>query len=331
MNRAIVAALMLCLLCGCGSPRESSAKLPVRLAISATVQPVLPVVIAATLGYFDQEGLAIHMETLQGTTKAVHALVGGSADVAGGSFAQVLSLASGGNEVKAFTTLQVGSQQLLVASPGAWKNIRRVQDLRGVTVGIAAPAGPSHLVLNYMLAHHGLSPTDLSIVSIGIGPRAVAAVELSKVAAAVINENEYFALRKKGLDAPVLIDLRGQENAKRIFGVDEYPTSVLMARRDWLREHPDTARRVAHAVNRAVRWMQVRSPEAVLEKVPARFRGDSDIDLAGLRTVLPMFSGTGRTPPEGAEAVRRVLSASAVRADNFDLSKTYTNEFLAER
>jgi hypothetical protein len=45
-----------------------------------------------------------------------------------------------------------------------------------------------------------------------------------------------------------------------------------------------------------------------------------------------LYSNTGKMTAEGAEAVKRMLSLSveSVRRSNFDLSKTYTNEFLPE-
>ena len=162
---------------------------------------------------------------------------------------------------------------------------------------------------------------------------AVAAVEHSKVAAAFLNEVEYLMLQKRGVNVHVLVDLRGRENTKRIYGAEEYPTAVLMAKERWLREHSETARRLARAINRTMQWMHQQSPATVLDKIPARYRGDRDIDLAAVSTVLPMFSKTGITPAEGVEAVKRVLSISveSLRTGNLDLSKTYTNEFVAGR
>src|SRR5678815_1079016 len=126
----------------------------------------------------------------------------------------------------------------------------------------------------------------MTIVSIGTMATAVAAVEHSKVAAAFMNEVEYLMLQKRGVNVHVLVDLRGRENTKRIYGVEEYPTSVLMAKERWLREHSDTARRLARAINRTMQWMHQQSPATVLDKIPAQYRGDRDIDLAAVSTVL---------------------------------------------
>jgi NitT/TauT family transport system substrate-binding protein len=300
------------------------------MAVSSHVYPELPVAVAEKLRYYEQESLLVRIEDLQGVSKGVQAMVGGSVDVTCGSFSQVLSLAARGLEVKAFTTVLLGSQIMVVAGPEASKTIRHVQDLRGTTLGVPVPGGSNHQVLNYLLLRAGVSPADVAIVSIGVNATAVAALERNKVTAAAIGASEYLALRRKGLDPLVLVDLRSRDELKRIFGIAEYPTTVLMATGRWLREHPDTAHRLSRAVVRAGRWMHQQAPSAVLENMPARYRGDPEIDLEVITTLRPLFSTTGAMTAEGAQAVGRVMALSdeRVRTSGLDLSKTYTNEFV---
>jgi NitT/TauT family transport system substrate-binding protein len=292
----------------------------------------MPVILAQSLGYYEEEGLAVHIENVQSNTKAAHALVGGSADVSTGTFTQVLGLTAQGRDVKAFLTMMVQSQVVLVASPGWGNSIRTVRDLRGTPVGVGGFGGPANMALNWILAQNGLAPSDVTIVSIGTLATAVAAVERGKVAAAILNDVEYLMLRKRGIDTVLLADTRGRENTKRCFGVEEYPGVVLIATGQWLRENPDTARRLARAMKRSMQWMHRQSAALVIDRFPAQYRGDRDIDIEVTSTLLPMFSDTGKMPREGAQAIRRVASVSvpAIRSSTFGVSKTYTNEFVGE-
>jgi NitT/TauT family transport system substrate-binding protein len=158
-------------------------------------------------------------------------------------------------------------------------------------------------------------------------------VERGKADAAVLNEVEYLMLKKRGFDPVVMLDVRGPENARQIFGLETYPTAVLISTGRWLREHADVARRLARAVNRTVRWMKQQSPAAVVDKMPERYRSATDIDLAAVSTLLPMFSEDGKMSEQGAAAVKRVVSVSleSVRTGRFDLKQTYTNEFVSAR
>jgi NitT/TauT family transport system substrate-binding protein len=300
--------------------------------MSSQVYTQMPLILAQSLGYFDEEGLAVHIENIQSNTRAVHALIGGSADVSTGSFTQVLSLAAEGRDVKAFSTTMVQSQAVVVASPGWGKKITKIGDLRGAPVGVGGLGGPSNMGLNWILSQNGVSPSDVTLVNIGTLATAVAAVERGKVAAAILNDVEYVMLRKRGADPVLLADTRGRENTKRYFGAEEYPISVLIATGPWLRKNPDTARRLARAMKRSLQWVRRQSPASVLDKFPPQYRGDPQIDLEVAAALLPMFSNTGRMSHEGAEAIRRVaaVSAPALRSSSFDLSKTYTNEFVGE-
>jgi NitT/TauT family transport system substrate-binding protein len=317
---------------GCGGGRNKSEKTPVRLVMSSQIYTLLPVILAQSLAYYEEEGLAVHIEDIQSNTRAVHALIGGSAEVSTGTLTQVLSLAAEGRDVKAFLTVMVQSQGVLVASPGWATKIRTIGDLRGAPVGVGGLGGPSNMALNWILSQNGVPPSDVTLVNIGTLATAVAAVERGKVAAAILNDVEYVMLRKRGVDPVLLADTRGRENTKRVFGVEEYPITVLVSTGEWLRKNPDTARRLARAMKRSLQWMHQQSPASVIDQFPPQYRGDPQIDFEVTSALLPMFSGTGRMSREGAEAIRRVaaVSAPALRSSTFDLSKTYTNEFVGE-
>jgi NitT/TauT family transport system substrate-binding protein len=129
----------------------------------------------------------------------------------------------------------------------------------------------------------------------------------------------------------ILADTRTPEGLRAVFGVDDYPASSLLARGEWLRAHPDTARRMAKAVLGTLAWINEHSPEEILAQVPRESRaGDVAAEIAAIKMAKPMYSVDGRIRPESAEAVRKVLAGSLdrVRDAKIDLSRTFTNQFL---
>src|SRR5712691_3160161 len=54
--------------------------------------------------------------------------------------------------------------------------IKSVADLKGKTVGVSAPGSATHLFLNILLAKAGLAPTDVSVIAVGNGSGAIAAM-----------------------------------------------------------------------------------------------------------------------------------------------------------
>lgn len=87
------------LLAACGAPARKEPE--VRVA-SILAIPFLPLYLADTRGFFQQEGLRVTIANLPGTSKATEALLGGSADVAGTALEHMMQLAPDGVSVKAF-------------------------------------------------------------------------------------------------------------------------------------------------------------------------------------------------------------------------------------
>jgi sulfonate transport system substrate-binding protein len=97
-----------------------------------------------------------------------------------------------------------------VAQTSTNKDLRTLEDLKGAVVGVAGLGSVNHLFfLNYLLLRHGLKPTDVRTVAIGVGSSAVAALEHKRVDAAVLvgNETEVALDRVAGLH--ILLDARG--------------------------------------------------------------------------------------------------------------------------
>ena len=62
----------------------------------------LPLTIAESLGYFKAEGLDITIADFAGGSRALQAVVGGSADVVSGAFEHTLNMQAKGQKLRAF-------------------------------------------------------------------------------------------------------------------------------------------------------------------------------------------------------------------------------------
>jgi NitT/TauT family transport system substrate-binding protein len=131
--------------------------------------------------------------------------------------------------------------------------------------------------------------------------------------------------------ARILADTRTAAGVQEFFGASVYPSAVLYSTPEWLNTHHVEAAHLVRAFERAVQWMRLRNPQEIASRMPAEFRSPSeDADIEALRGIQAMLSLDGRMPQRGAEAVRNVLDVSleGVRTANFDVTQTYTNEFL---
>jgi NitT/TauT family transport system substrate-binding protein len=320
MKRVILVAVLM--LPGCQSRKGAE----IRLAVQPPATNNYPSHLAQWLGFYRQEGLDVTISNVAGASKVLEALVGSSADVAGGVYEQTIQMAADGRPVVCFASL-LRSPNFAVVSASA--DVKKIGDLRGKTVGVSSVGSPSQFYLNYLLAGVGVPPAEVGTAGIGQGATAAAAVERKQVAAAVVFGSAITVAEARG--ARILADSRTPEGLRAIFGIDDYPASCLLAREDWLRANPDLARRMSRAILRALAWIREHSPEEILAQVPPEFRvGEAAAEMEAIRLAKPMYSLDGRIHPESAEAVRRVLAGSLdrVRDAKIDLSRTYTNEFL---
>jgi NitT/TauT family transport system substrate-binding protein len=325
---AVLSVVFAIAISSCTRPKNA-----VRIAVGGQVQLCyLPTTLAQQLGLYEQQGLHVTLQDFPGGSRALEALMGGSADVVSGFYDHTIQMAAEGRDLKSFVTMLRYPAFALIVSPVTSKSIHRIGDLKGAVVGVTAPGSSSHLFLNYLLSKNGLSPDDISATGVGATATAVAALVHGKVDAAVMTDPAIAQAQKRTPKLTMLADTRTAEGVKQAFGSATYPAAVLYSSGKWIQENRETAARLAVAIQRTLQWIQQHSPEQIIEKMPESFRGDDPtVAIEALRNSMPMFSADGLMDPQGAEAVNTVLSTSIekVRQAKVKVSSTYTNEFLA--
>lgn len=304
----------------------------VTMAIPApSLVVLLPATLADRLGYYADEGLDVRLEQFQSGSKALHALLAGDAEVVQGFYEHTVHLAARGQSLTSFVTLVRSPGAVLAVSPKTRRAITRVEDLKGAVVGVSAPGSGTHFFANHVLVRHGLAPEDVSIQAIGLASTAIAAMEQGQVDAAVLLEPTLSQLEQRVGPLSVLADTRTQRGGEEIFGGVNYPGTVLYGRSGWIAGHEATARKLARAMIRTLRWIDSHSAEEIAARMPQEFRGeDPSVYVQAIAAAKSTFALDGRMSPQEAKAARRLLALSIpeVRDADIDLAQTYTNEFL---
>jgi NitT/TauT family transport system substrate-binding protein len=206
--------------------------------------------------------------------------------------------------------------------------------LKGHTVGVSAPGSASHQVLNFLLVGNGLSPHDVSTVSVGMSATSVAALEHGTVDAAVLVASAITLFEGRQPAARFLVDTRTAEGTRQLFGSEMFPSLSLLAEDRWLAQNRDAARRLVRAVRRGMQWLRDQPPERVREVMPPAARMTiPGADLQAIREAQAALSPDGLMSPAAAKAVEAFMAASdsKVKTAHLDLSRVYTNEFAADR
>ena len=311
----------------CGS--RAADTITIRLAVARSPFTYLPVYLAGPLGYYKEEGLNVEIAEFSGGSQSIQSVIGGSADIAAGFYEHAIEMTAAGKPLQAFVTMLKYPGMALVISPKASRPVNRIEDLKGLRVGVGTLGSPTHFYLNYLLSQHGMSGDEVGVVGIGAPSTAALAVEAGKVDAAVVGA-AMIVLQRRVPHLQVLAETFSREGVRESLGVNEYPGAALLAKVEWLQNHPDTGRRLARAIVRSLQYIQSHQPAEILDQLPAAYHTDPDTDLATMRAFAPLYSPDGRMVAETADVVKRVISVSleTVRVAEIDLGRTYTNNLL---
>jgi len=219
---------------------------------------------------------------------------------------------------------------VLVVSPSHNGEIKSIKDLAGKKVGVSAPGSSTDFFLKYLLKKNGIDPTGASVIGVGLGATAVAAMEQGQIDAAVMLDPSVTVLQGSHPDLRILSDTRTQKDTLDVFG-GEYPGGALYSTTAWVASHEKEAQALTNAIVNTLTWIHTHSPEEIMAKMPAETVGkNKELYLAALKNTIPMYSETGKMDPKGADAVLAVFSEGSpeVAKANIDVSKTWTNKYV---
>ena len=292
----------------------------------------LPTVLANQLGEYDKAGLKVDMVLLKGGSEALNAVIGGSADVVSGYFDHCVELAPKKQNLKSFVVYDRFPGFALVVSPKHNAEVKSIKDLAGKKVGVSAPGSSTDFFLKYILSKNGVDPKSVSVIGVGLGGSAVAAMEQGQIDAAIMLDPAVTILAGKYKDLQILSDTRSQKDTLSVFG-GEYPGGALYTKAEWIAAHPKETQAMTNAIVATLKWIHAHTAEEIVAKMPKEMVGkDPALYLAALKNTLPMYSETGMMDPKGAQAVLNVFSQSSpeIAKANIDVSTTYTNKFVEQ-
>ena len=206
------------------------------------------------LGYFEDEGLDVDMQLVDGGNSAVQTMVAGRADVTLTASNAVLAAINQGMEAKSFCSLLTSTH--ILPAVVADSEIESIEGFEGQVVGVPAVANAATTLIRGLLADVGLDPdTDVSIVPIGTGAEAVTAIERGNAEAFSMVDSHYASLENEGIEfryltTPLLDELTYNQ--------------VLTMSDEFAQAHPDVGARFGRAVAKATLFAQ-RYPERSIE------------------------------------------------------------------
>lgn len=289
----------------------------------------LPLTIAETQGYFKAEGLDVTIADFAGGSQALRAVVGGSADVVSGAFEHTLNMQSKGQQLRAFVLQGRAPQIVLGINPKTMPNYKTLADLKGRKIGVTAPGSSTNVMANFVLAKAGIKPSEVSIIGVGAGNGAVAAMRSGQIDA-ISNLDPVITLLQRSGDLKIISDTRIVAEADRVFG-GPMPAACLYAPQDFITKNPATAQALANAIVRADKWIQHAGAGDIIKAVPENYLlGDRAVYIDAFMAAKGALSPDGLFPEGGAATAVRALQSidDKLKDAKFDLGAAWTNDFV---
>jgi NitT/TauT family transport system substrate-binding protein len=288
----------------------------------------LPLAIANLNGFFKDEGLNVKVSNFAGGSRALQAVVGGSADVVSGAYEHTINLQSRAQMFQS-VVLQGRAPMIVVGvSTKTMPDYKSPADLKGKRIGVTAPGSSTAMLFEFFLAKHGLRGTDVSFIGVGAGAGAVASVQSGQVDV-IVNLDPVISVLEASNEIKVIVDTRSLKDTIEVFG-GNMPAGCLYLSNDYVAANPNTTQAMVNAMVRADKWIQANGPEGVAKVVPESYLlGDPDVYKLSVQRSLEGLSPNGLMPADGPETALRALAEfkKDFDASKIDLAKTWTNTF----
>ena len=320
---------------GCLQPAfalSRTEKTKLTLAVAGKVSLYyLPLVVAEQQGFFEAEGIQLEIVDFPSALRVQQALASGNADVACGAFEHVINLQSKNQSAQSFVALGRAPQMAMGVSVKNMPNYKRLTDLRGKKVGIAAPGTGTNIMASLILQRAGLQQNDVSYISVGTTAGAVSALRSGQIDAICNLEPVITQLEQKG-EIQIIADSRTLRGTHAIYGGD-MPGACLFAQAEYIQKNRWVIQAMTNAIVRALKWLQTAGPRDLIRGLPeANFLGDRALFLASFQNVRESISPDGITHEAAAKMSLKVLSNFdvAIKTERLEINKAYTNMFAKQ-
>ena len=308
-------------------PRLEKSKIALAVGGKASFY-YLPLTISEQLGYFKAEGLELEISDFAGGSRALQAVVGGSADVVSGAFEHTINLQSKNQMFQAFVLQGRAPQIALGVSTRNMPNYKSIADLKGKKIGVSAPGSSTNMMANLVLSRGGLKASDVSFIGVGTAAGAITAMRSGQIDAISNIDPVMTMLEQKG-DVKIISDTRTLKGTLDVFG-GPMPAACLYAPIEFIQKNPNTCQALANAIVHGLKWLQTAGPGDIIKTVPESYLlGDRALYLASFNKVRDAIALDGIIPDDGARTALKALASfdPGIKSDKIDLGKTYTNVF----
>jgi NitT/TauT family transport system substrate-binding protein len=284
-----------------------------------------PIFTAIDRGYFEEEGLEVTVEPLDGSAGSLQALASGQADIGTPGPGPLLGAREGGEDVVFFYNLTPRNIFSLVVPESS--GVTKPEDLRDKTIGLGTADGAERALVEGIFTEAGMTEgEDYEFLTVGDGGLATAGLQRGDIDAYAASIVDVAIIGARGT---ALTDIT-PDSVAQLF------SNGLAAQASYIDENPETIEAFGRAVARATEWGAQNKDEALKIAAEANPEEGTDPELASALFDITVHFGTpfdgnelGYNPPEAWEAWEtELVETGDLDGPVEDLESAYTNEFV---
>ncbi len=257
----------------------------------------LPVDLIPAIGADADEGVALELMHTGGGAVSLNNLVTRNADFAVAGFPAVMSLDANGGNVVGIMPVDDAPLFVLMVRAGLKGKVRRIADLRGLTVGVNTSTRSSKTT-SQQLAERLLKSDNVNLDMVRIVPAGQSWVEQSALmisgSADAVMGDEPFASRLAAEGRVFfLANLADRKTSAHSPGAN-FLHATLVTRRELLRSEPGKVEKMARMMAKSLHWIATHKPEEVVDKLRITDLEERSSLLRALHKYPHAFSRDGK-------------------------------------
>ena len=268
------------------------------------------------VGIFKKYGLDVERIDFAGGAKMHQAMDAGALDVITGTGSDILFLTKGAPEkgVAAYAN-DLAALSLVVNADGP---IRKIEDLKGKTIGTSTTGSFTSWVAKTILGQHGIGPNDFKLAYLGTMNGIVAGLLTNNVDGIVGPTSR--SLQLEGEGKVRILANAGSE-------IQNFIANIIYASDPMMNQHPDTLRKFLRGFFETVRYMKDHKAETVKITQKATKLPD-DIAAKGYDLEMPTFFTDGHFDRKKLAAVQQSLVDLKLIDHAYSDDQLITEKFL---
>ena len=313
---AVVAfAALVCLLVP--NPSTSQELAVIRIGRpDATSLTTLPVLIGEKTGIWKSVGLDLQQFALRGDAQVQQALAAGSVDTAMASGPGIGFLTKGVPAMVIAQLVSAPAYYALIVPTGS--PIKSMLDVRNKKIAVSTVGSLTAWLTQQIAVKEGWPQSDITLVPLGDSKGEAAGAESGAVDGFVT-----------GADTGYDMDVHGKGHVVMTFEtlVTKFPTNLLYARTDFIKQHPDTVKRFLVGWFRCIAYMRSHKAETVKFTADAEGIAESAIAKA-YDKIMPAMSTNGAIDEAGFDRLAQSLGELGITQGKANLKQYLYQNFL---